>query len=241
MSTPRKVKAIVTDLNRFRDNITLFRFKPEFQVKFKPGHFLHIALDNYDPSFNWPESRVFSIANAPGKEYIDILVSPKGRFTNRMINEISTGKQIWLKLPYGIFDFNDSVGKDVVLIAGGTGISPFISFLENTLEDGACYRSISLFYGVREPDLVIFERNIENYNNIINGFRCRLFCENINSSESLKFEHGILPVKEIVTQTTHYSDPVFYLSGPKAMIGSFEKELNKNAVTSDRIFFDKWE
>ena len=146
MSVPRKVKAVVIDLIRYRDNITLYRFKPEFGVKFKPGQFLHLALDEYDPSYNWPESRVFSIANAPGKEFIDILISPKGSFTNRIINEISVGRQVWLKLPFGTFNFHDSSGKDVILIAGGTGISPFISFLEYLIEGKNGYRSINLFF-----------------------------------------------------------------------------------------------
>ncbi|HUX57538.1 MAG TPA: FAD-dependent oxidoreductase [Bacteroidales bacterium] len=241
MSSPRKVKAVVVGLKRYIDDITWYRLKPEFSCRFKPGQFLHLALDSYDPGFNWPESRVLSIANAPGREYIDILVSSKGRFTNRMINELSIGAQVWLKLPYGIFNFNDSVGKDVVLVAGGTGISPFVSFLENIFENKDDYRSINLFYRVREPDLVVFEKNIEKYKQNINGFHYRLFCENINSSGSLPFEHGILPVKEIVNQTVLYCDPVYYLSGPKAMIESFEKELTDKEILSDKIFFDKWE
>jgi ferredoxin-NADP reductase len=241
MSSPRKVKAIVTNLQKYRDNITLFRFKTGFQIKFKPGQFLHLALDNYDPSFIWPESRAFSIANAPGKEFIDILVSPKGKFTNRMITEVSVGKQIWLKLPYGIFNFNASAGKDVVLVAGGTGISPFISFLDSILGVQANYNSVSLFYGVRHPDLIIFGNNINIYKQKINKFHYRIFCENFASTSSSQFEPGVLPVEEIINQTSLYPDPVYYLSGPKAMIESFEKKLTDKGIPSDRILFDRWE
>ena len=102
-------------------------------MQFRPGQFLHLALDNYDPSFNWPESRVFSIANAPERNTLIYLFRQKVDFTNRMMNEISIGSQIWIKLPYGIFNFNDAIGEDVVLNCRGTGISPFISFLENIL------------------------------------------------------------------------------------------------------------
>jgi len=241
MSVPRKLKAVVTDLKKYRDNITLYRFKPEFNIKFKPGQFLHLALDNYDPSYNWPESRVFSMANAPGKESIDILVSPKGNFTKRMINEISVNKKIWLKLPYGTFNFRGSSGKDVILIAGGTGISPFISFLEDLQESKDEYRSINLFYGVRNQDLIIFGKNLETYQQKIRNFKYRLFCENINNESALSMEHGILPVRELVDQTITYTDPVYYLSGPKLMIECFEKELKDKSIRPDRIFYDKWE
>lgn len=241
MSVPRKVKAVVAGLNRYRDNITIYRFKPEFKVKFKPGQFLHLALDDYDPSYNWPESRVFSIANAPGKEFIDIVVSPKGYFTNRMINEISINKQIWLKLPYGTFNFRGSSGKEVILIAGGTGISPFISFLEDLMESNDEYRRINLFYGVREQDLIIFEENLEKYQQRIKNFTYRIFCENINHESVLSLEHGMLPVRELVDQTIMYTDPVYYLSGPKLMIESFEKELKEKSISPGSIFYDKWE
>lgn len=241
MSVPRKVKAIVTDLKKYRDNVTLYRFKPEFRIKFKPGQFLHLALDNYDPSYNWPESRVFSIANAPGKEYIDILVSPKGNFTSRMLNEISVNKQVWLKLPYGTFNFHGSSDKDVILIAGGTGISPFISFLEDLQENKDEFRSINLFYGVRNQDLIIFEKNLETYQQKIKDFKYCLFCENINNESALSLGHGRLPIRKLVDQTITYTDPVYYLSGPKPMIEGFEKELKDKSIPSERIFYDKWE
>lgn len=241
MSVPRKVKAVVIDLKRYRDNITLYRLNPELKVKFKPGQFLHLALDDYDPSYNWPESRVFSMANAPGKEFLDVLVSPKGNFTKRMINEISVNKQVWLKLPYGTFNFRGSTGKDVILIAGGTGISPFISFLEDLMESSDEYRSINLFYGVREQGLIIYEESLEKYQQRIKNFKYRLFCENINNETALSLEHGMLPVRELVDQTIIYIDPVYYLSGPKPMIESFEKELKDKSIPPDRIFYDKWE
>jgi NAD(P)H-flavin reductase len=241
MAPPRKVKAVVIGMKRYIDNITWYRLKPEFLCRFKPGQFLHLALASYDASYNWPESRVFSIANAPGKEYIDILVSPKGRYTQRMIKELASGTQVWLKLPYGTFNFDASVDKDVVLIAGGTGISPFISFLEYIMENQVNYHSIYLFYGVRRPDLIIFENNIENYRQKIKEFQCRIFCEKIINQSYISFDQGILPVNKIVRNTSLFPSPVYYLSGPKVMIETFNSELKEQGIKGENIFYDKWE
>jgi ferredoxin-NADP reductase len=241
MSSPRKVKAIITEIRIYRDDITFFRFKLEFKCKYKPGQFLHLALDNYDPSYNWPESRVFSIANSPDKEFIDILVSPKGKFTKKMIHELKIGSQVWLKLPYGIFNFDASINKDVILIAGGTGISPFISFLDYTLDKQVIYRSISLFYGVRHSDLIIFDEIINICKQKIKQFHFQLYCENITSRNSLLIKHGILPVKEIAKKTSALPYPVYYLSGPRTMIETFDTELKNLEINSGNIFYDKWE
>jgi len=241
MSSPRKVKVVVSDLKKYRDNVTMYRFKPEFQVKFKPGQFLHLALDNYDPSYNWPESRVFSIANSPEKDYIDILVSPKGKFTQRMINELKTGSKIWLKLPYGSFNLNSSADEHVILIAGGTGITPFISFLEYLLEREITYRSIKLYYGVRNCDLIIFDNTIERCRQRIPNFNYSIHCEHDIKEGNFKIHPGILPVEEIVQKASAMPGSTYYLSGPEGMIKAFEKGLMNAGISSERILFDKWE
>jgi len=57
----------------------------------------------------------------------------------------------------------------------------------------------------------------------------------------LLLEPGILPVRELVNQTISFTDPVYFLSGPKPMIESFEKELNEKSIPPTKIFYDKWE
>jgi NAD(P)H-flavin reductase len=241
MPAPRKVKAEVVDLKRYRDDITFFRFKPELQCRFKPGQFLHLALDNYDPSFNWPESRVFSIANSPGKDYIDILVSPKGWFTQRMVKELEVGSKIWLKLPFGSFNFDASINKQIILIAGGTGISPFISLLEYFLESESTQPNLNLYYGVRNSELIIFENLFEKCLQKINNFKYHIYCEKKNKEDELKFHTGILPIPEIVQETSPIKESIYYLSGPAGMINAFTKEMILKGIPSDCIFFDKWE
>lgn len=59
---------------------------------FEPGQFLHLALDDYDPSGYWPESRVFSIASPTDqRERLSLTYSVRGRFTARMENELRGG------------------------------------------------------------------------------------------------------------------------------------------------------
>jgi NAD(P)H-flavin reductase len=105
-------------------------FKPYGRVPLaKPGQFLHLTVDVYDPTGGfWPESRVFSIASAPGASEISIVYSVKGQYTKRMERVLAPGYEVWLKLPYGDFIVESAIEKDqdIVLIAGGTGLSPFL-------------------------------------------------------------------------------------------------------------------
>src|SRR6476661_2510039 len=72
--------------------------------RFRAGQFLHLALDPYDPTGFWPESRVFSIASSPdARGSVRITYAVHGRFTTRMERELSAGGEVWIKMPYGDF------------------------------------------------------------------------------------------------------------------------------------------
>lgn len=241
MAAPRKVEAVVTGITQFEGNVTFFTLTTCIVCRFKPGQFLHLAVDPYDPSFNWPESRVFSIANAPGGNELEILISPKGAFTKRMISEINIGSHVWIKLPFGIFNFDAATDKHVVLIAGGTGISPFLSFLRTQLTNPASYQSLTLFYGVRNPGLIIFNSTLEECTKKINGFNYVVYCENgITNSDKL-LHLGLLPVGKIVNSTSLMTNAVYYLSGPATMIEAFNFALRQTGIPNEQIIYDNWE
>ncbi|MDR1115534.1 MAG: hypothetical protein LBL33_05205, partial [Tannerella sp.] len=69
-------------------------FSSSKKFRYAPGEFLHLALDEYDPSGAWPESRCFSIQTAPDEENIKITYAVKGRFTQRMEKELFVGKSV---------------------------------------------------------------------------------------------------------------------------------------------------
>lgn len=242
MAAPRKVKAVVIEVKHYKDYVTWFRLRPEIHCRFKPGQFLHLALDSYDPSFNWPESRVFSIASSPErKDCIDILVSPKGAFTNRMIHEMVPGKEVWLKLPFGDFNFNADLNADVVLVAGGTGISPFIGYLEKMFDSAPNFNQLHLYYGVRDEALIIYNQLLIECSKKIQEFYLHLFIENGAKEINFNSKIGKLPIAKIVTETKYFAKPMYYLSGPQRMINEFDYELKSNLIPETQVFFDKWD
>lgn len=242
MAAPRKIKATVTAVRRFVDGVTAFTFKPVGRCRFRSGQFLHLAVEPYDPSFNWPESRVFSIANSPElTNHIEILVAPKGDFTWNMVNTMKEGQEVWLKLPYGDFNYNQATGADVVLIAGGTGISPFIPFLEEFLPLNEHYNSVHLYYGVRNTELIIYNDLFQKLLNTAPNFHFHLSVEDEMPGALFNNNPGVLDLTGIFKASDELSKPVYYISGPKAMITAVLATAEKHGVSNDSIFYDKWE
>lgn len=81
MPNPVKLEAEVSEIVDYGDGIYSVKFQLlSGLARFKPGQFLHLALDPYDPSEGyWPESRVFSIASMPGGEAGGDTVQRKGK------------------------------------------------------------------------------------------------------------------------------------------------------------------
>jgi Na+-transporting NADH:ubiquinone oxidoreductase subunit F len=230
-----KTPAKVISKKLFGGTVALFELLPVKRLPtYNAGQFLHLATDSYDPAGEWPQSRVFSICNGPGAEVIKVLVSAKGTFTNRLVNEMHANDIVWLKLPYGEFTFSNT-NTEIVLIAGGTGIAPYISFLEQCVSDGR-NPSITLYYGVRSAEVLIFDEVLLQVQKQIPGLKVEIYIENSNFGENHK---GVLSIAEIVAKHTQ-GDELFYLSGPEIMIKTFRLAMESKGIIASRIVVDDW-
>ena len=158
MSMPRKIRCVVEAITDHGGQVYTVDLAPAGTApSFRPGQFLHLTVDDYDPSGFWPESRVFSIASSPReRNRIRICYSVKGRYTTRMEQRLKVGGEVWIKIPYGDFVIDET--SDAVLIAGGTGISAFTAFLEALTPQGS--QTVTLVYGARTSGLFLFQEMI---------------------------------------------------------------------------------
>src|SRR5262245_14597231 len=125
---------------------------------FRAGQFLHLSIDPYDPSRFWPESRAFSIASPPSeRDALRITYSVHGSFTSRMEAEVTEGRDVWIKMPYGTFAID--ARSDAVLFAGGTGITAFTAFIESLTPEAD--RALVLAYGARSSQLFIYRDAVD--------------------------------------------------------------------------------
>jgi len=242
MPTPAKIPAEVENIIHHAVGVKSFIMKPLKPCpNFKPGQFLHLAIDDYDPSFHWPESRVFSIANSPTRRNkLKITFTVKGNFTERMYSEVKTGDILWLKLPYGSLSFPNS-GTEIVLIAGGTGITPFVSFLEYAI-DKKTNMKINIYYGIRSPEYLIFDSLLNECNNSLKEFNCHIYIE--RDSDKCTFDNvrnGILSIETILKDKSNNPDTIYYLAGPQKMIDIFKGEILKSEIMENNIIVDEWE
>jgi len=226
----RKIPCVVSAVTDHGERVYTVELRPSAAVaQFKPGQFLHLALDAYEPGGFWPDSRVFSIASSPReRDRLAITYAVKGAFTTRMEHELTPGRNVWVKLPYGEFVVDPRA--DAVLFAGGTGVTAFTAFLQSLQPDQAA--PVLLFYGARKPDLFVYGPLVEACAKEVPSLTCELVCE---------ASDGPLRVSAAWPAIEALRNPVFYLSGPPQMLRALTTQLCEHGASMEVIRTDAWE
>jgi ferredoxin-NADP reductase len=210
--------------------------------RFRAGQFLHLTLDPYDPTRFWPESRVFSIASSPTqREVLRITYSVHGRFTQRLETELVEGRDVWIKMPYG--DFIVDRSAEVVLFAGGTGITAFTAFLESLTAEGT--RTVTLAYGARRPRLLIYRDIVERCAQAVPSMDVSYFVEDDTGQPEDPARQdvtvGRVSVDAVWPRLRRPFESAYYISGPPAMLRAIEQDLRARNISAEAIHIDAWE
>jgi ferredoxin-NADP reductase len=239
MATPQKFPCQVKNVVAHGERVYTLELIPDVLPvpRFKPGQFFHLALDPYDPTGFWPESRVFSIASSPReRDKLQFTYSVRGRYTARMEEEIFAGRQVWVKMPYG--EFFVDVSHPVVLFAGGTGITAFTAFLHDLVDSPP--HPVTVFYGARQKNLLVYRSLVDRCIRNLTGFQAFYFLEHLEQTVSNELP-GQISVASIWQHVPDPTNSSFYLSGPASMLKALSTQLRDVGVVGHSIHVDAWE
>lgn len=218
---------IVSIVNPFTGIYTLEFKSLGSKYKYHPGQFLHIALDEeYDGTSQWPDSRCFSMQSNSNEETIRITFAVKGDFTKQMEMQLSVGSEVWLKLPYGDLFTQPHNKTNTVFIAGGTGITPYLSLFTHVSFNE--YINPKIYLGFRSKEFNIYQPEIDRLSN--SSKFVKLYNQDIE---------GIIDIDHIHTQNGSASN--YFISGPPMMIKIFKNALIEKGVPAGSILTDDWE
>lgn len=202
---------------------------------FRPGQYLSLKVDVNDVRITRP----YSIASSPtdslkGFYEVTIKKEENGFLTHYIWDNWKVGTKIESSGPEGFFFFERLRDeKNIVGIAGGSGITPFRSMAKSIIE-GKIEAKLTLLYGSSEEDDIIFydefkemEKNNPEKIKIIHILSCEIV-----SLEGC--EKGFI-TKEIVEKYCDVNSTTFFICGPQIMYDFVEKELNKFNLPVKRI------
>jgi predicted ferric reductase len=209
----------IVDSVQVKDKVTIIELKPQDKkLEFKPGQFAFIrVLDNNIGK----ESHPFTIASSPLNDKIRFAIKSLGDYTSR-IREIKPGTSIEIEGPFGEFTPVDC-RENLVFIAGGIGITPFLSIIE-FLRKSPPRQKITMFYCTNDLKEAIFLNELEKASKDIKNFKVSFWCAN---------EKG--HINSDIIEKIAGLDNVFYICGPPSMMKSLKKQLVNKGISKSNI------
>lgn len=190
------------------------------------GQFLFVRFPG-DKILN--EAHPFTISSAPHEDVLRVTVKASGDFTRYLFQHLKPGMDAIVEGAYGLFNYKNG-GDRQIWVAGGIGITPFLSFLRDLKTDLA--HDVNFYYTVRHPEEAVFADEIE----AIAKKHPRLKAHIRYSSQ-----HGSLTVDEIVRNVGgDISAYHVYMCGPLPMIQAFEKKFIEAGVNGANIHFEEF-
>ena len=246
MPQPVHFQATVEQVTRHTADVASYRLRAAKRLpRFAPGQFIHLTIDPYDPGGFWPESRVFSVANAVAdRQTLVMTISRQGAYTSSILDHLQPGSLVWGKGPYGEFTIDGRHGyQRTVLIAGGTGITPFCAFMEAALNQGTLpVAEVQLHYGARTPELLIYRELTNRCAVALPGFQVHYYAEQPGLQSDQSVQAGLIRLDQIMGAGPEALQTAYYLSGPKAMIDALRDQMmTAHGLSSNQIYIDAWE
>ena len=181
---------------------------------FEAGQYINVAVE----IDGIRTTRPYSICSSPGQRaYYEITVAriKNGFVSDYFLDKAKVGDKIEANGPSGVFHFNPVFHyKRSVFLAGGSGITPFMSMIREVLEKGLD-RELHLIYGARNIDLAIFDAELKDFAKKYNNFHYTLVLSDKDAKGGDR--NGFIDTDCIKDVVKTLDKTTFYLCGPQVM------------------------
>jgi len=198
---------------------------------FRAGQYLSLKLP-IGESF---VTRSYSICSSPkwaleGKVAITIRANPGGYAADILLSTLKVGDKVISSDPQGFFYYEDLRDKKTVIgLAGGSGITPFLS-MAYAIRDGIEDFELILLYGSRDEANILFKKELDEIAAACPKFKV---VHVLSDEEKAGYEHGFVTA-ELIKKYAPAEYSVF-LCGPEAMYKFLKPEIAKLGLP-ERLF-----
>ncbi|MFL6114140.1 MAG: globin domain-containing protein [Catenulispora sp.] len=220
---------------RTRD-IAVLTLKPDAPYTFRPGQYLSLETQR------WPRVwRHYSIASAPRPDNtltLHVRAIPAGWVSTALVNHTRIGDTVRLGPPLGTMFCNTMSARDVLCVAGGTGLAP----IKAILEDMAAWntnRRVRLFFGARR-DHELYD--LPELTRLAERFHWLSLITPVSQDPRFPGERGMLP--DVVARHGHFHDEWdghdVYVAGSVPMVRATIARLQELNIPLANIRFDAY-
>jgi glycine betaine catabolism B len=218
---------IIEIIPRTADVIS-FRFPRTPELIYKPGQYFVITIKHDSKEL----THHFSFSSSPTeKEHFEFTKKLSDHEYSVALKSAKIGDWARIDAPFGQFTFDGEYPK-IALLAGGIGITPFISIIKNATDKNLDAK-ITLFYGCRTENDIAFREELENMQN--ENRNLKMVCIVNQPSSQWTGETGIINSETIKKALPDYKENVFYTCGPPPMVKAMETIIESLGLLKNQM------
>lgn len=228
-----KIKEIVDET----PEVKLFRCEiPKgTDINFNSGQFFMVSKEGDEDNLK----RAYSVASSPAqKDYIEIGLDKVGKFSTKLFG-LKPGDTLIFKGPYGKFYFSEEIKQNLVLIAGGVGITPLMSIIR-CCNDKKLVNKVNLLYSVKNPEDIIYRDELEKIKNENKNINYEVTITRPRAETDWSGKTGRIDEEFLKDKIENIKKSLYFLCGPNEFIKANIEILEKLGVTKDQIKTDVW-
>jgi predicted ferric reductase len=180
----------------------------------------------------WWQAHPFSISHLPQNNEIRITPKELGDFTGK-IKDLAPDTKVLIEGPYGAFTSMFGTSNKVLFIAGGIGITPIRTLMEDMLQKG---KDVILLYGNKSKEDIVFKNELEE---VAQKYPAKI---SYVLSEETDFpgERGYIDEEKIKRLVPDFINRDIYLCGPPPMMDKLITVFKNFGVRDSQLHFEKF-
>lgn len=236
---PVQNKATLRRRHSLTHDIEEFEFELEQPTGFIPGQYALLHLPGVKGG------RAYSMCNLPDEDNVwsfQIKRVPGGEATTKLFDGIGTGDSITVDGPYGTAFIQEESPRDIVCIAGGSGLSPMISIARAaTAHPQLKNRRLDFFFGGRTSKDICGEdilRELDGFGDTVNYHAAISNPDDDDGSWNgpTGFVHDL--AQEVLGEELKNRE--IYFAGPPPMAQAVQKMLFDMGVDLSQAHYDEF-
>ncbi len=236
MSPKYKVQMRLKRRLQLSPHIYDFAFVPDRAINFTAGQYAEWTLP-HNGTDSRGNRRTFTIASSPLRDEVHIgmkIADGPSSFKQAML-KMQPGDPIMAGQFSGTFVLPRDKSRKLVLIAGGIGITPFLSMLTYMIDAGQM-RDVVLFHLVSSPDDVGYDSLLERFSEL--GIKVVPILSSRDVPADWHGRTGALTPELLANEVPDYAQRTYYLSGPNGMVEHFQDMLYGIDVSPRHVITD---
>lgn len=217
------------------DRTMAFHFDKPAGFSFRPGQALDLILPGPAASGMDSARHAFSIVSAPHEGGLVVATRMRDSAFKNALARLPIGAPVQVDGPFGSLILHNKLDRAAVFVAGGIGITPFMSMLRHAAKSASPQRLV-LLYSNRRPEDSAFLSELQRMEGENPNFRLVATMTGMAGSR-LPWTGATGKVDEALLKSiaAGLPDPIWYVAGPPAMVGALRDALERAGVDGDNI------